>query len=131
MGGYLTSAHVGSACEASSVIQWRKAFRRQSSMNSGSPFLAEIRRMVFSLRPLGTRSSSMSLMNPHLYSRSARSRIVSTFVLMVCSLRSAGSQGKAGNKISIACFDGRHAQRMHEIGKSKPLQSSAHDLIDD
>src|SRR5438045_6298565 len=51
-------------------------------MNSGSCFLAEIRRMVSSFKPLGTRSSSILLMNPHLYSRSARSRIVSTFVLI-------------------------------------------------
>src|SRR5258708_1631071 len=100
-------------------------------MNSGSPFLLEIRRMGSSFRPLGTRSSSMSLMNPHLYSRSARSRIVSTVVLMVCSLRSARSQCETGNKIPVGTFDGGHAQWMHEIGKSKPLESAAHDLVDD
>src|SRR5438874_8686012 len=36
------------------VSQWRKAFRRQSSMNSGSFFLAEMSRMTSSFRPRGT-----------------------------------------------------------------------------
>ena len=54
----------------------------RGQLNAGSFFFAEISRMMSSFRPLGTRSSSISVMNPHLYSRSARSRIVSTFVLI-------------------------------------------------
>src|SRR5215475_10390616 len=82
MDGYFTFAHFGLASAFSSAAQWRYALSRQSSMNWGSPFLAEIRRMMSSFKPLGTRSSSISVMNPHLYSRSARSRIVLTFVLI-------------------------------------------------
>jgi hypothetical protein len=44
MGGYVTLAHRGSPAECSSVTQCRKARSRQSSMNVGSFFLAEISR---------------------------------------------------------------------------------------
>ncbi len=46
-------------------------------MNSGSPFLAEIKRMTSSFRPGGTVSAPMSVMNPYWYSRAARDSIVS------------------------------------------------------
>ena len=54
-----------------------KARRRHSSMNSGSFFFAEIRRMTSSFRPGGTESAPMSVMNPYWYSRAARDSIVS------------------------------------------------------
>src|SRR5690606_25182190 len=38
------------------------------SMNSGSPFLAEIARIVSIFKPLGKTSDSMSVTNPYLYS---------------------------------------------------------------
>src|SRR6266496_694533 len=75
-------AHFGSAWAFSSDIQWRSALSRHSSMNCGSRFLAAISRTVSSFRPLGTLSDSTSETKPHLYSRSARSRIVFTLVLM-------------------------------------------------
>src|SRR5947209_5467299 len=45
-------------------------------MNSGSSFLAEIKRMTSSFRPRGSVSVSMSVMKPSLYSRLASSAIV-------------------------------------------------------
>src|SRR5437016_1720987 len=52
-------------------------------MNGGSFFLAEIRRMMSSLSPLGTDSDSMSVTKPHLYSRLASSSIVLLSVVMI------------------------------------------------
>ena len=71
-------AHLGSPSSRSMRNQWRSAFRRHSSMNSGSPLRAEISRTMSSFSPLGTRSSSMLVTKPHLYSCSASPRIVST-----------------------------------------------------
>src|SRR5437899_12256776 len=85
MGGYLMFAHLGSACDFSRDAQCRYALSRHWSMNSGSFFLAEIRRMVSSFRPLGTLSSSISVTKPHLYSRSAKSRIVFRFEFIAFS----------------------------------------------
>src|SRR5205085_9002747 len=90
MGGYLMFAHFGSACDRSNEAQWRYARSRHSSMNSGSFFLAEMIRIVSSLSPLGTLSSSSSVTKPHLYSRCARSLIVFRLVLIELS-RSHGS----------------------------------------
>src|ERR1700757_3645434 len=47
--------------------QRRKAPRRHSSIQSGSPFLAETQRTVSSLRPFGARSISISVTKPYLY----------------------------------------------------------------
>jgi hypothetical protein len=58
----LTLAQVGSVI----VSQWRYAFSRHSSMNSGSFFFAEIRRTTSSLRPRGIVSDSMSVTKPYL-----------------------------------------------------------------
>jgi hypothetical protein len=63
MRGKFTFAHAGS----SSTSQRRYASRRHSSIHSGSPFLAEIKRMVSSERPLGAYSCSMSVMKPCSY----------------------------------------------------------------
>src|SRR5581483_9631941 len=54
-------------------------------MNCGSCFLAEMVRMISSFSPLGIRSASISVTKPHLYSCSARSRMVLTFVLIALS----------------------------------------------
>src|SRR5437868_15122631 len=51
------------------VSQRRYALSRHSSMNSGSFFLAEIVRIMSSLRPGGTVSVSTSVTNPYAYSR--------------------------------------------------------------
>src|SRR5436309_7789505 len=72
MGGWCTFAHAGSFI----VSQCRYAFRRHSSSHSGSPFLAEIRRITSSLSPTGTVSDSMSVTKPALYSRAAMSLAV-------------------------------------------------------
>ena len=72
-------AHVG-ACWLS-VTQCRKAFSRFSSIQSGSFFLAEIRRTTSSLRPLGATSDSMSMVNPHLYSASRSLEVVAPRVI--------------------------------------------------
>src|SRR5271169_5066376 len=68
MGGNFTFAHVGSCI----FSQWRYAFKRHSSSHSGSPFLAEIRRITSSFKPGGTVSCSMSVTKPYLYSCVAR-----------------------------------------------------------
>src|SRR5512137_1434301 len=52
-------------------------------MNSGSFFLAEIRRMMSSLNPRGAASTSTSVTNPYLYSWLARASIVLVEVLMI------------------------------------------------
>src|SRR2546428_14167037 len=62
-------------------------------MNSDSFFLSEIRRIMSSFNPLGTLSASTWVTKPHLYSRSARSRMVLTFVLIAFS--QAQSQSSA------------------------------------
>src|SRR5262249_33853027 len=54
---------------SSIVSQWRYAFKRNSSIQSGSFFFPEIKRMVSSLRPRGIVSDSMSVTQPYLYSR--------------------------------------------------------------
>src|SRR5438094_3733903 len=69
MGGWWTFAHAGSFI----VSQCRKALSRHSSSHSGSPFLAEMRRMTSSLRPGATDSDSMSVTKPARYSRAAMS----------------------------------------------------------
>ena len=61
-GGKCTLCHFGSVM----VCQTRNAFRRQSSSHSGSPFLAEMMRMMSSFSPGGTASASMSVTNPYL-----------------------------------------------------------------
>ncbi len=50
---------------ASIVCHRRNAFSRQSSIHSGSFFLAEMKRTVSSVRPLGANSCSMSEEKPH------------------------------------------------------------------
>src|SRR5437879_741861 len=68
---------------SSIVSQCRYAFRRQSSINFGSFFLAEIMRTMSSLKPRGTVSVSMSVTKPYLYSRLASSSIVLVAVVIV------------------------------------------------
>src|SRR5580658_3848185 len=82
MGGKRTLAHFGSAWAFSSVLQYRNAVGLHSSMNSGLFFFAEMKRMISSLRPLGARSSPISVTKPHLYSCCASSRIASVFELI-------------------------------------------------
>ena len=62
MGPYFTFDQWGSGI----FTQLRYALRRQSSIHSGSPFFAEMSRMTSSLKPGGTTSASMSVMNPYL-----------------------------------------------------------------
>src|SRR5918997_3236578 len=59
---------LGQLCGSAILSQPRKAFRRHSSSQSGSPFLADIKRMMSSFRPLGAESDSISVTNPYLYS---------------------------------------------------------------
>src|SRR5438093_13598345 len=77
--------HVGSASDLYSFTHCREALRRQSSMNRGSFFFAEIRRTMSSFSPRGAVSASMSVTNPYLYSRFARASIVLEFVSTVAS----------------------------------------------
>src|SRR5437867_11376744 len=71
-------AHAGSRI----VSHVRYALSRQSSSHTGSFFFAEIRRTISSLSPRGTVSCSMSVTNPYLYSRLARSWMTSVEVLI-------------------------------------------------
>src|ERR1041385_80405 len=82
MGPYLMFADFGSASAASSFAQWRYAFRRSSSIHSGSPFRVQISLMMSSLRPLGTESYSTADSNPYLYSWVARDSIDFSSVLI-------------------------------------------------
>src|SRR6185437_10916500 len=77
--GYFTNCHVGSFM----VCQWRKAFRRHSSNHSGSFFLVEISRMMFSFKPGGADSVSTSVTKPYLYSCWTKPSIVSVAVLIL------------------------------------------------
>ena len=61
-GGKCTLCHRGSVI----VCQTRNAFSRHSSSHSGSPFLAEMIRMMSSFSPGGTASASMSVTKPYL-----------------------------------------------------------------
>src|SRR4029077_9990063 len=94
-------AHFGSACDFSSLAQYRYAFRRHSSMNSGSCFFAEMTRIKSSFKPAGIESDSMSVTNPYLYSFFVRSVTVSVpvFILQDSSaarLNREGSTAAAG-----------------------------------
>ena len=61
-GGKCTLCHAGSVI----VRQKRNAFRRHSSSQSGSPFLAEMIRTISSFSPGGTASASTSVTKPYL-----------------------------------------------------------------
>src|SRR5207302_8933697 len=63
MGPYFTFGQCGSCI----FSQFRYALSRQSSIHSGSRFLAEISRITSSFRPAGTISDSMSVTKPYLY----------------------------------------------------------------
>src|SRR5881227_1869864 len=64
-------------CFGSDIFsQPRKALRRNSSIQSGSPFFSEMRRTVSSVSPLGITSDSMSVTKPYLYSLFVSSSIV-------------------------------------------------------
>src|SRR5256712_3806430 len=63
MGPYFTFGQCGSLI----FSQLRYALSRHSSIHSGSPFLAEIRRITSSFKPAGTTSDSMSVTKPYLY----------------------------------------------------------------
>src|SRR5262245_28336371 len=65
-------------------------------MNSGSPFLDEIRRMVSSFSPGGMVSVSMSEVNPYLYSVLTNSWMVSVAVLIVWGFVDSGDRRFAG-----------------------------------
>ena len=52
-------------------------------MNAGSLFFEEISRTTSSLRPAGMTSASMSVTNPHSYSRLTRASTVFAVVLIV------------------------------------------------
>src|SRR5262245_43734303 len=91
MGGKETFAQRASSSRISS--QRRYARSRQSSIHSGSSFLREIRRITSSFSPGGTVSCSTSVTNPHLYSRSARSRIGSLVLLLIEALSTSCGTG--------------------------------------
>src|SRR4051794_25622762 len=59
---------LGQLCGSLILTQPRKALSRHSSSHSGSPFLAEIKRIMSSFSPLGAASASMSVTKPYLYS---------------------------------------------------------------
>src|SRR5215212_9648570 len=59
---------LGQLCGSVILSQPRYALSRHSSNHSGSPFLAEIRRMMSSFSPLGAASASISVTKPYLYS---------------------------------------------------------------
>src|SRR5437763_15562379 len=71
---------------SSIVNQCLYALSRQSSMNFGSFFLADIVRTTSSLRPRGTVSASISVTKPYLYSRLASSSIVRVAVVISSNL---------------------------------------------
>src|SRR5215208_7992905 len=78
---------LGQLCGSVSLSQPRNALSRHSSSHSGSPFFAEMRRMMSSFRPLGAESDSISVTKPYLYSLLTR---VSTDELM----RSPGTRSE-------------------------------------
>src|SRR5271154_762760 len=63
MAGYFTRAQLGS----SMFFQVAKAFSRQASSHSGSPFFSEISRTMSSFNPFGNSSIAISVVNPYLY----------------------------------------------------------------
>src|SRR5882724_3634464 len=93
-------AHLGSACDFSSLAQYRYAFSRHSSMNSGSCFFTEMTRMTSSFKPAGIESDSMSVTKPYLYSFFVRSSTVFVAVFIfpfLCRrLNREGSAATAG-----------------------------------
>src|SRR5438874_4274245 len=67
------------------VSQCRYALSRKSSIHCGSFFFAEMKRMTSSFSPGGAESASMSVTNPHLYSRFASVSISRVSVGMIDS----------------------------------------------
>src|SRR6516225_3045300 len=96
-------------------------------MNSGSFFLAEIRRIISSLSPFGTLSSSTEVTKPHWYSRSAKSRIALRLVLI------AFSGYKVNRRHQVAARIPGHGQiqRLNQVGEHYAPQRPAHRLADD
>jgi len=68
------------------VCQNSNALRRLSSSHSGSPFLAEIKRIMSALSPFGAVSASMSVTKPYLYLSPLSSMISgrSLFAIFLC-----------------------------------------------
>src|SRR6266700_2719931 len=106
------------------VNQCRYAFKRNSSIHSGSFFLPEIKRIVSSLRPRGIVSDSMSVTQPYLYSR-----FVSISVVLIVSFRLRVSSPSALAEADFATFQSdvrslarqsvsalRPALRLHQAG---------------
>src|SRR3954447_18874098 len=58
----------GQLCGSVILSQPRNAFSRHFRSQAGSPFLAEISRMMSSFRPRGATSDSISVTKPYLYS---------------------------------------------------------------
>ena len=104
--------------------------RRHSSMNSGSSFLCEMRRMTSSLRPGGATSDSMSVTKPHLYSeRSSTSRDASVDSAMTYSCGPAsGARERLAEYLIVARGAG---SRVFEVGAREPAEerlAAAHEI---
>src|SRR5579884_1107708 len=123
MGPILRCGHQRGSCI---VSQCRYDFRRQSSNQVGSFFLAEISRTMSSFKPGGTVSESTSETKPYLYSRLASSSIVlvavviSSFPEQKTSCVSVSSEPP-----SLTAASWRAARKPHGPGGSGANQLSA------
>src|SRR5262249_376084 len=102
---------------SSIVSQCRYDLSRHWSSQSGSCFLAEMRRTTSSLRPRGTVSLSISVTKPHLYSWFASFSMVSVAVLMVNSLscRERKAATSARNILTVTNSLIQHSERHQRL----------------
>src|SRR5262249_2093122 len=80
-------------------------------MNPGSPFFAEIVRMISSSRPGGTLSASIGVTKPYLYSRSARFLIVSEDAIVPSFMLRAAASLRSSFVSAVGRFASTGARR--------------------
>src|SRR5829696_4163029 len=102
------------------VSQCRKAFRRNSSIHSGSFFFATITRIVSSVIPRGIMSDSISVTKPYLYSCLLKSSAVLIGLNSIVSL--LGSLDLMQSRVDI-CF------RSQQLRKGDISQCVIDDLV--
>src|SRR5687767_13893580 len=121
------------------VSQCRYAERRHSSIQAGSFFLPEISRITSSERPGGTRSSSISVTKPYLYSFSVRSWSICVSVwvsdsgMAVPSCVSAGAGLAGGDQQALERDEAIHAQlagRLAQMGQRHLGQGASEGMVD-
>src|SRR5947208_1328474 len=102
------------------VSQCRYALSRQSSSHCGSPFLWLMKRTTSSFSPGGAESASMSVTNPHLYSRFASVSISRSAVGMTThSIRNRRETQMHADAMHLICVHPRSSAVSSALGAER------------